>query len=182
MRIEVTREEVAAGFDAIKDVSGFSEIQDRIQQGGLPGEMMQVMSLRPEILRVMAALGAAIYPGGVLELALKERVILAASLANACQFCIGAHTASMRQLGIPTDSLESPGDWANLPERDRLALAYTRAAMADSNRIPEEHFTQLQAAFTKPELVELTFVIGTINMLNIFNNCLQVTYPDPVSN
>ncbi len=30
--------------------------------------------------------------------------------------------------------------------------------------------------FTDPELVELTFLIGYINMLNLFNNCLQVRY------
>ena len=49
--------------------------------------------------------------------------------------------------------------------------------MHDSNAIP----AALVAAschehFTDPELVELTFLIGFINMLNLFNNCLQVRY------
>jgi alkylhydroperoxidase family enzyme len=48
--------------------------------------------------------------------------------------------------------------------------------MTDSNAIPEAMAGELHALFSDPELVELTFLIGYINMLNIFNNCLQVRY------
>ena len=48
--------------------------------------------------------------------------------------------------------------------------------MADSNRLPEPLMTRIRHAFTDPELVELTFLIGYINMLNLFNNALQVRY------
>jgi alkylhydroperoxidase family enzyme len=63
-----------------------------------------------------------------------------------------------------------------LPLREGLAVEYTRAAMADSNGIPESLAGRLQAEFTDPELVELTFLIGYINMLSLFNNCLGVRY------
>jgi hypothetical protein len=36
----------------------------------------------------------------------------------------------------------------------------------------------LKQLFLEPEIVELTFLIGFINMLNLFNNCLQVRYHD----
>ena len=48
--------------------------------------------------------------------------------------------------------------------------------MADSNAIPATSIGELHEQFTDPELVELTFLIGYINMLNLFNNCLQVRY------
>ena len=51
-----------------------------------------------------------------------------------------------------------------------------RRVMANSNGIPEALAGRLQAEFTDPELVELTFLIGYINMLNLFNNCLGVRY------
>ena len=35
---------------------------------------------------------------------------------------------------------------------------------------------QLHEHFTDPEIVELSFLIGYINMLNLFNNLLQVRY------
>ena len=64
----------------------------------------------------------------------------------------------------------------SLVPRERLAIAYTRAVMADSNAIPEPMAQQLHEHFTDPELVELTFLIGFINMLNLFNNGLGVRY------
>ena len=48
--------------------------------------------------------------------------------------------------------------------------------MADSNAIPMPLAQQLHEQFSDAELVELTFLIGYINMLNLFNNCLQVRY------
>ena len=48
--------------------------------------------------------------------------------------------------------------------------------MTDSNRIPEPLMLELKERFSDAELVELTFLIGYINMLNLFNNCLGVRY------
>jgi hypothetical protein len=63
-----------------------------------------------------------------------------------------------------------------LSAREQAALRYTRAAMTDSNRVPEALFAELHGLFSDAELVELTFLVGFINMLNMFNNLLQVTY------
>jgi alkylhydroperoxidase family enzyme len=65
---------------------------------------------------------------------------------------------------------------ASLAPREGLAVAYTRAAMTDSNAVPEPLARQLKEQFGDPELVELTFLIGYINMLNLFNNLLGVRY------
>jgi alkylhydroperoxidase family enzyme len=48
--------------------------------------------------------------------------------------------------------------------------------MTDSNAVAEALYGQLKQAFSDPELVELTFLIGYINMLNLFNNALGVRY------
>ena len=48
--------------------------------------------------------------------------------------------------------------------------------MRDSNAIPPRLEADLAARFNDPELVELTFLIGYINMLNLFNNALGVRY------
>ena len=175
MRVHVTPEHVKTAFAAVQDDASMAESRALVAGGLLPVEMLQAMSLRPEILRAFAGTGEGVYPGGLLERSLKERVILESSRANACQFCTNSHIALMRQLGIADDPLASLSD-DTLPERERLALDYTRAVMRDSNRVPEELFTRLHAAFTDAEIVELTFLIGFINMLNLFNNALGVTY------
>jgi alkylhydroperoxidase family enzyme len=64
----------------------------------------------------------------------------------------------------------------SLEPRERHAIAYTRAVMTDSNHVPEALGRALHEHFTDPEIVELTFLIGYINMLNLFNNALGVRY------
>ena len=61
----------------------------------------------------------------------------------------------MRSLGMaeaPLAALDAPGA---LSAREDAAIRYTRAAMTDSNRVPEELFAELHGLFSDPELVEL---------------------------
>ena len=138
--------------------------------------MIQAMCLRPEILQAFAGFGNSVYPGGLLERRVKELVIITASKTNECQFCTFSHCDLVDIADIVRDPLVVIEHVNSLAPRERVAVEYTRAAMADSNAIPEPLGQQLHEHFTDPELVELTFLIGYINMLNLFNNCLGVRY------
>ena len=176
MRVTVTPDQVRSAFEAVKDDPSFDQSRGLWERGQPPVEMLQAMCLRPEILRAFGGFGDGVYPGGLLERRIKELVIITASHANECQFCTNAHTDIVDMAGIVDAPLTLIDQPASLPPRERLAVAYTRAAMADSNAIPESLWAELHEAFTDPELVELTFLIGYINMLNLFNNCLGVRY------
>ena len=176
MRVSITPEEILKAFKQYMHEPGFEESRSIVEKGQLPVEMLQAMSLRPEILRAFAGFGTCLYPGGLLERELKEKVILKSSLKNACQFCVNSHCDIMRMVGIPQaeiDQLENP---KNLSERERLALAYTEAVMRDSNRVGDALFEDLKRHFSHPEIVQLTMLIGFINMLNWFNNALRIQY------
>ena len=91
MRVTVTQETVRSAFDAVKDDPSFDESRGLVERGLLPVEMLQAMTLRPEILRAFAGFGRCVYPGGLLERRVKELVIITASRANDCQFCLNSH-------------------------------------------------------------------------------------------
>ena len=176
MRVTVSPEQIEAAFVAVKDDPSFDESRGLWERGRPPVEMIQAMCLRPEILRAFAGFGGCVYPGGLLERPVKELVIITASKTNECQFCTDSHCDLVDIADIldePLALIEEPG---SLAPRERVAVAYTRAAMADSNAIPEALARELHDQFTDPELVELTFLIGYITMLNLFNNCLDVRY------
>ena len=172
MRLTSTPEQVQAAFDATANDPAWSASRRLIAQGKSPSEMFQTLALRPDILAAMQGLGASVYPGGLLERPLKEWVVLEVSRMNECQYCAASHTGTMQRLGIEA----SPT--GGLTQRERLALAYTRTALADSNRVPDALFAEIQSAFSDGEIVELTFLIGLTGLLNLFNNCLQVRYHD----
>ena len=178
MRVTVSPDHVRAAFGPLAGDSSFNESRKLFERGQLPVEMLQAMSLRPELLRAFAGFGDALYPGGLLERSVKEFVILESSRDNACQFCTESHVALIRRLGIAAEPLAALDEAAARTPREQLALEYTRAARRDSNRVPDALFARLKQQFSEPEIVELTFLIGFINLLNWFNNCLHVRYND----
>jgi AhpD family alkylhydroperoxidase len=176
VRVTVTPEQIRTAFEAVKDDPAFEESRGIWERGRPPVEMLQAMCLRPEILRAFGGFGNALYPGGLLERRVQELVILTASHANECQFCENAHCDIVDLGGILDDPLTLIAQPGSLAQRERLAVEYTRAATLDSNHVPEPILAELKQAFSDPELVELTFLIGYINMLNLFNNSLGVRY------
>ena len=82
----------------------------------------------------------------------------------------------MTQLGIPKSQIEELDSPKNLTDREKLALRFTESVMKNSLEIADSFFENLRSLFSQEEIVELTFLIGYINMLNYFNNTLQVAY------
>ena len=176
MRVTVTPEQIQSAFEAVKDDPSFDESRGLWERGRPPVEMIQAMCLRPELLRAFAGFGNSVYPGGILERRVKELVIITASTSNECQFCTFSHCDLVDIADIVAEPLVVIEQPESLVPRERIAIEYTRAVMADSNAIPAPLARQLHEHFSDPELVELTFLIGYINMLNLFNNSLGIRY------
>jgi AhpD family alkylhydroperoxidase len=171
MRIQIDPATIAANFARHADNPSLRESAQLFAAGKPVVEMIQAFAMNPGVLRAFSGF-AEVYPCGTLERAVVEKVILRVSQMHECQFCVSSHVAMMTQLGISTD-LSAP---AALPERDRLAMEYAEWVTRDANRVPDEFFARLRETFSDPEIVELTFLIGLITMLNRFNNALQIRH------
>jgi AhpD family alkylhydroperoxidase len=147
-----------------------------LAKGDDPHDMVRAMATYPPVLSAMEAMGKGVYPGGSLPRELKELVILQSSIANACQFCTNSHIDIARGLGMGEQPVELLEKLDALSPAFRVALAYAAAVRTDSNRISDAQFESLREHYSDPEIVELTFLVGYINMLNWFNNALQVEY------
>ena len=178
MHVTPDQTRVQQVFAALAHDMSFQESR-RLAEAGIPVvEMLQALSMCPDILEGFAGFGKGLYPGGQLPRDLKERVILKASLINACQFCANSHISIMKQLGISQDPVAHLDEIAAQSPKDKLVLEFTEIVTRDSNRVTPDMMAQLKTFFTEPEIVELTFLIGFINMLNRFNNALGVRYGD----
>ena len=154
----------------------FKETVGLVARGKSPHDMIRAMAAYPPILAAMETLGQGVYPGGSLPRELKELVLLQSSIHNACQFCTQSHIDIARGLGMGDEPVALLEDLDRLPEAHRVALEYTAAVRSDANRISDSQFESLREQFCDAEIVELTILVGYINMLNWFNNALQVEY------
>jgi len=150
MRVTVTPDQIESAFEAVKDDPSFDESRGLWERGHLPVEMIQAMCLRPEILQAFAGFGGCVYPGGMLERRVKELVIITASTTNDCQFCTNSHVDLVDIAEIVADPLVIIEQTGSLAPRERLAIAYTRAAIADLNAIPEHLMKEVHEQFSDP--------------------------------
>ena len=171
MRITIDPARVSETFAQFANNPSFQESAQLFARDQPIAEMLQAFAMNEKVLRVFAAFEA-IYPNGSLERGILEKVILRVSQLHECQFCINSHLDIMQGFGMGTDL--SAG--ASQTERERLAIEYGELVTRDSNRVPDAFFEGLRNAFSEAEIVELTFVVGFITMLNRFNNALQVRY------
>jgi AhpD family alkylhydroperoxidase len=181
MRIKTNQEQLTKAFASLEHNESFQEIHKVLQQGGQAHDMVTTMAMYPPLLEAMETLGNAVYPGGSLPRELKELIILQSSINNSCQFCTNSHIDIAKGLGISEDPVKMLEDRENLKPEYGVAIDYLNAIFEDSNRIPESMFDDLREHFSEAEIVELTFLIGYINMLNWFNNALQVEYKGELS-
>ena len=125
----------------------------------------------PDAMKAMSALEVAIGKRGF-DVSLVNLVKLRASQINGCAYCVDQHTSDARKAGETERRLYTVSVWRETPlftVRERAALAWTESL----TRLPDTHapdadYLALHGHFSESEIVDLTLVIGAINVWNRF--------------
>lgn len=101
---------------------------------------------------------------------LMELVKMRASQINGCAFCLDMHSKDARKHGETEQRLHVLSGWHESPAftpAERAALAWTEALTAVSaTRAPDADYAALRPHFSDKEIVDLTILIGMINLWN----------------
>jgi AhpD family alkylhydroperoxidase len=107
---------------------------------------------------------------GGLEPALVELVKMRGSQINGCAYCLDMHAREARQHGETEQRLYLLNAWREAPyysDRERAALAWTEClTRLSTDGAPDTAYQALEAAFTPPEIANLTAIIGITNLWN----------------
>jgi AhpD family alkylhydroperoxidase len=105
-----------------------------------------------------------------LEPSLIELVKMRASQINGCAFCLDMHSRDARAHGESEQRLYLLNAWREAPgysEREQAALGWTDClTLVASRGAPDAEYEALTRQFTPAEIVNLTTVIGMINLWN----------------
>jgi AhpD family alkylhydroperoxidase len=123
----------------------------------------------PDAMRAVQRVEAYIQQCG-LEKNLIELVKMRASQINGCAYCLDVHSKDARRGGETEQRLYLLDAWHESPlysERERAALAWTEALtrVAESHA-PDAAYDEVRRHFEDKELVDLTTLIGLINLWN----------------
>ncbi len=93
-----------------------------------------------------------------------------ASQINGCAYCLDMHSIDARAAGESEQRLYTLEAWRETPffsDRERAALAWAESVtLIAQTHAPDDVYADLQKHFSEKEIVDLTFVVGTINLWN----------------
>lgn len=135
----------------------------------------------PDAIAAMTRLEAYVRDCG-LEHSLTHLVKTRASQINGCAYCLHMHTSDARAAGESEARLYLLSAWREsrlYTPRERAALAWTEALtnLPDTGA-PTQDYEQGLAHFTEKEFVDLTLLIGAINVWNRISVGFRAVHPN----
>ena len=116
-----------------------------------------------------------------LDHGLRELIKLRASQINGCAFCVDMHSKDLRKHGETEQRLYLLSVWRESPlftDAERAALAWTEAVtrVADTG-VPDDVYEEFARHFTEQERVQITLLIGAINIWNRLAVSFRAVHP-----
>ena len=145
------------------------QLLDAVQSG---------LSMVPNFIRALANSPAAlnaflgihtIAGSGLLDPKTRERIALAVAEQNACQYCVSAHTAIGRKVGLDNQEILANRAGHSSDAKAEAALVFARALVEHTGQVSKGEFDAVRAAsHSDGEIVEIITHVA----MNIFTNLL----------
>lgn len=136
----------------------------------------QKFRMVPNITRLMANSPAVLegylsfsggLAGGSLDPQLRERIAIAVATANGCDYCLSAHTAAAKIVGVSQDELVAAQQGLSSDHAEATALKFATKIVRARGWVADEDVSALrQARFGDGEIIEII----AMTVLNIFTN------------
>jgi AhpD family alkylhydroperoxidase len=110
-----------------------------------------------------------------------ELVKMRASQINGCAYCLDSHSKQLRKGGETEQRIYLLNAWRESPlysPRERAALTWTDAlTLIAETQAPDDAYEEVRQHFDEKELVDLTTLIGMINLWNRLAISLRYEHP-----
>jgi uncharacterized peroxidase-related enzyme len=141
--------------------------------------LMKVMANSPAVLESYLASSDAL-AGGVLDAKLRELISVEVAELNSCQYCLSAHTAIGKSVGLHQSEIEAGRDGKSDSPKTAAALQFVRELVNKKGRLANAEIEAVRkAGYNDAEIAEL-IANTTLNIFtNYFNNTTEVDIDFP---
>ncbi len=143
------------------------ELLNAVHQSlGITPNMMRTMANSPAVLDGYLSLSAALAKGS-LRPGLREQIALAVAEANACDYCLSAHSTLGRMAGLGPDQISASRQAASTDPKAAAALRFATEVVAVRGAVTNTQFEAVRSAgFNDGEIAEILVHVA----LNVFTN------------
>ena len=140
--------------------------------------MTRVMANSPAVLQAYISFSGAL-TAGHLDPKLREEIALAVGEQNACQYCVSAHTAIGKIVGLADSDIDAARDAKSALPKHSAALKFARQIVSKQGRAADDLEAARRAGLSDAELAEVIAHVALNIFTNYFNNTagVEVDFP-----
>ncbi len=147
---------------------------------GKPVNFQKILAHQPEVLNNSIPFYASV--GRSLERRLYELVYVRVSMVNACNYCLQHHLSASKRVGVTPDEWQAlkAGDYSRFSPQEQAALKFAEKITRESRNVNDADIAALKQHFSEDQIVDLSMLIGLINLTNRVTDPLgaEVEFPE----
>ncbi len=158
------------------------ELLDGVQKKlGMVPNIMRTFAQSPALLQAYLGFSGGLSQG-VLSPKLREQIALAVSEQNGCGYCVAAHTAIGKAVGLSPQEASDARRGVSPDGRTEAALHFAVRIVETRGWVTDDDLSEVRAAgYTDAEIVEIVGNAALILFANYFNHVVKtdVDFPTP---
>jgi len=141
--------------------------------------MTRTMAQSPAALEGYLALARALRDG-LLPIRLQEQIALVVAESNESDYCLSAHTAAGRGLGLSNDELVASREGRAFDRRVEAALQFARVTVERRGDVTDQELARVrEAGFSDGKIVEIIAHVALNVFTNYFNRAARTDIDFP---
>lgn len=153
-------------------------ITDEIErQFGMVPNLFATIAHYPKALKPILEVYQALAKESLLEPKLQELANLEVSRINKCNYCLTHHSQMGKMQGLSEENiikLKSGSIDNGFSDKEKTVIEYAYAVTKDAENVADGLFRRLSSHFSEAQIVNLTLLIGLMNVFNRFIGALGV--------
>jgi uncharacterized peroxidase-related enzyme len=145
---------------------------------GLIPNMTKAMAVSPAVLEGYLGFSGAV--GKSLTAKLRAQIALTVAQQNTCEYCLSAHTAIGKAVGLSQSDIEASREARATDTRTEAALEFAKRVIETRGEVGSQAVTELkQAGFSDAEVADITAHVALNLFTNYFNKVVDTDIDFP---
>jgi uncharacterized peroxidase-related enzyme len=146
---------------------------------GVTPNLMKTLAQAPAALEGYLNFSGAL-ASGKLDAKFREQISLAVAQANSCEYCLSAHSAIGRMVGLKPEQIEASRHAHSEDTRRDAGLQFAQAIVVQRGEVSDEAVAQVKAAgYSDAEIVEIVANVAVNIFTNYFNHIARTDVDFP---
>jgi uncharacterized peroxidase-related enzyme len=146
---------------------------------GMTPNLMKTLAAGPAALEAYLHFGAALGTGH-LDAKFREQIALAVAQANSCEYCLSAHSAIGKMVGLQTEEIAASREAHSADAKGEAGLQFVQALVVQRGVVSDQALAQVKAAgFSDGDIVEIVANVAINIFTNYFNHVARTDVDFP---